>query len=422
MEAGSQSLDADGGLKKQRDLVVQNIFTNKKLDKISEEQEHQQECSESNVAFESRAVGSQEELHIPVTASSGSNEAITKESTKGILCRGLLRAGTAVVCSPPPSAIETNSYASLDGPPHLGDKPSSFKAGPPSAPDVLIVPPNLDLGQQPLHQPVFAPFTIINRCNSSGLTVHTTVSDDWQFILSGFKESVVPPGGELSLLVVYLPQSVGIAEGWLAVETSAGQFAVKAQGEGVESPYKLQLKRTLGEKVQQFVSLHNPFNEAILVEEVSQQATTAVAVEGMAGEPCLMTEVTTHRSNELLSEDVIAEEVSLSKGVLLGPAGPWEIEPHSSQDVVELFQTSEEDECDSLLHIRISRVSSETGDETLVFPVGAHVGQLSTVWPVPAELSFVGGDRASTKPLVLFNSGNELLQVRKNPTLFNLTN
>ncbi|KAL2608461.1 hypothetical protein R1flu_027034 [Riccia fluitans] len=342
----------------------------------------------------------------------------------------LIRDCLKVKCSPAasfhmkqPSLEKTMSLISKFGSPTQG--PVS------SLPHVNIIPPFLEWGSQPMFAPSVVSLTVVNTCNSTGLKVFQPFSTDAQFYTHGFEEKEVGPGGELSIPVVFLPRTLGVAEAMLIVQTSAGGFLVQAQGRGISSPYKVQafqgLRVASGESLQQTISLHNPYNEALRVGGIY-----AWPAEGDDGRPCEKNSVSSGISHciyetEMGGAQLLTGEKRSLKGLNGGAAviqmsshGQLEIGPHSRISIADFeFSALKADRYSGSLHISLSRDSPDSAD-VLVLPLDVQVGDLgvdtSPVVPVPDVLEFgilTKEDQTSTVVVTLYNPGKESVQVEE---------
>ncbi|OAE23745.1 hypothetical protein AXG93_4776s1300 [Marchantia polymorpha subsp. ruderalis] len=314
---------------------------------------------------------------------------------------------------------------------------SSTLQGPvPSLPHVDIFPPFLEWGSQPMFAPSVAFLTVVNTCNSTGLKVFQPFSTDAQFYTHGLQEKVVDPGGQLSIPIVFLPRTLGVAEAMLIVQTSAGGFLVQAQGRGIGSPYKVQalqgLRVASGESLQHTISLHNPHDEVVRVGEVyvrpadiDQIATSDFKYGPCEGEPFSVKGIShcVYKAKGGVLK-MNSEQTDL-KGMNGGAAviqmrlpGQLEIGPHSSISIAELdFSAVKADRYSGSVHITLSRESQDSSD-VLMLPIDVQVGDLrvdtSTLVPVPEVLEFgilTEEDQSSTVVVILYNPGIETVQV-----------
>lgn len=348
-------------------------------------------------------------------------------------CRALVRTGELVECGAGASPALEAGFSEIrdcskETPPDL-ERLNSMSA--PEAPPVF--PSQLDFGMQPLHQRQVAFLTIMNSCNGSRLSLLAAKSDNRQFFVTGFSAKLVAPGTTLTFPVFYLPQYMGAAKGSITIETGVDPLVVQLQGQGVESPYKMHVR--VHGKSPYVISLFNPYNETLFVEEVVVLRDSQA--EFKQGFPDRVSESTN------LDDDIVieAEECSSSSsscnscsfrhdagseseksssqkkhGVLMGKGETWELPGQTAKDIVAFNIFLEQGEMfRGTFQIRVSGAPLEGGKGvTLVYPFSSRVSHPSPVLSSPDMLDFgmVLGDQASSRTLVLKNSGEQLVQVR----------
>ncbi|KAL3676419.1 hypothetical protein R1sor_026367 [Riccia sorocarpa] len=346
----------------------------------------------------------------------------------------LLRDCLKVKCSPT-AGLHMKQQPSLEKSISLMSKFGSAAQGPvPPLPHVEIIPPFLEWGSQPMFAPSVVSLTVVNTCNSTGLKVFQPFSTDAQFYTHGFEEKVVDPGGELSIPIVFLPRTLGVAEAMLIVQTSAGGFLVQAQGRGVSSPFKVQALQGLrvesGKSLLQTISLHNPYDEVLRVGGIY-----AWPEDGDDGRPCERKSSNSNGVSHCVYENkgvapLLTGEKRDLKGVNGGAAviqmsshGQLEIGPHSSISIAEFeFSALKADRYSGSLQISLSRRNSPDSADVLVLPIDVQVGRIGAddtsppVVPVPDVLEFgilTKEDQTSTVVVTLYNPGTEPVQVEE---------
>lgn len=98
------------------------------------------------------------------------------------------------------------------------------------SPNVVCVPPILEWGHQPLFTSSQRSLTIVNTWNDSSFCVFQPNSTNSDFYTTGFRETILPPGGMMTIYVIFLPTVVDLVEGLLVVQTSAGRVSIHMQG------------------------------------------------------------------------------------------------------------------------------------------------------------------------------------------------
>ncbi|KAL2504844.1 Uncharacterized protein Adt_20465 [Abeliophyllum distichum] len=142
-----------------------------------------------------------------------------------------------------------------------------------TTPHVEIKPSLLDWGQKYLHFPSLAFLTVKNIGSDSILNVYKPYSTNSQFYSCNVSEMLLAPGEVASVCFVFLPTKLGLSSTQLVLQTSFGGFLILAKGFAVESPYGVKPLIGLGVsssgRWRKNLSLFNPFDEALYVEEVS---------------------------------------------------------------------------------------------------------------------------------------------------------
>ncbi|KAK4754121.1 hypothetical protein SAY87_002225 [Trapa incisa] len=139
-------------------------------------------------------------------------------------------------------------------------------------PRLEIEPPILNWGEKHLYIPSFAYLTVLNTLNDSILHVYQPYSTDSQFFPCNITEIILGPGEVASICFVFLPKSLGFSSAHLILQTHIGGFIVQAKGFAYEFPYGQAVSGseiTLGGKWRKNISLFNPFNETIFLEEIA---------------------------------------------------------------------------------------------------------------------------------------------------------
>lgn len=391
VEAASQGVDSGVS----EDVISGPVSNNAAEERISQQS-----------GFDSSVDPHQSEAHSP--AADGKVELLS--------CRALVRDGQQVTCAAPvvSPAVEADGSSNLRdcSKESSGDRSSSL-----CPPDGPIFPSQLEFGQQPLHQRQVAFLTVMNSCNGSRLSLLAVKTDNRQFLVTGFSEKFLAPGGTLKFPVWYLPQYVGAARGSITIETNAEPLVVQIQGEGVASLYKMQVR--VHENSHYVISLFNPFNETLFVEEAVVMSETYDETSGERKRfsdpgslPTLENEIVIEAEEDCLRHD--GESSQNQYGPLMRAGETWELPRQSRRDIVDFkICLNQGEEFRGSFLIRVTGLPLENKEITLVYPFTSRVSWPSPVLSVPDALDFgvLVGDQASSQPLVLQNSGDQLVQV-----------
>ncbi|XP_024516975.1 uncharacterized protein LOC112341314 [Selaginella moellendorffii] len=139
--------------------------------------------------------------------------------------------------------------------------------------NAAVVPRSLEFNQQALFSPSIKFLTILNTDNSSWIKILQATSTDKQFFIQALDEkSVVAPGENLTVAVVFLPRKTGIASGKILFQTSAGGLETLVIGEAVGNSHQAtsleDTEAVQGKLIQRTLSFYNPDEEAIEITEL----------------------------------------------------------------------------------------------------------------------------------------------------------
>lgn len=220
------------------------------------------------------------------------------------------------------------------------DKSGSFEGF--LSPNIEIYPPILDWGEKYLYGPSIAFLTVSNNWSDSILHVYQPFSTDVQFFPCNFTEAVLEPGEVASLCFVFLPRWQGLSSAHLIVQTNFGGFLVQARGFAVKSPYGIQpilgVDESSGGRWRKNLSLYNPFDESLYVEEIALWLSVSL------GNNSLHMEATCIQENPSSSDDprsvkdwflVKSSPIDLPVMAMRSHKS-WEIGPRISEDIVEI--------------------------------------------------------------------------------------
>ncbi|CAH1421068.1 unnamed protein product [Lactuca virosa] len=138
-----------------------------------------------------------------------------------------------------------------------------------SSPHVQISHHILDWGQKYLHSPSITFLTLQNLQNNSFLNIFEPYSTNLQFYPCNNTEFNLSPGEIASICFIFLPKSLGLSSGHLILQTNLGGFLIQTRGFAIESPYTIH--PSISGKFNNFVSIFNPSENVLLLEEVSFQ-------------------------------------------------------------------------------------------------------------------------------------------------------
>lgn len=220
------------------------------------------------------------------------------------------------------------------------DKSGSFDGF--LSPNIEINPPILDWGEKYLYGPSIAFLTVSNNWSDSILHVYQPFSTDVQFFSCNFTEAVLEPGEVASLCFVFLPRWQGLSSAHLIVQTNFGGFLVQARGFAVKSPYGIQPILGVDEsstgRWRKNLSLFNPFDESLYVEEIALWLSVSL------GDNSLHMEATCTHENPSSSDGLqsvkdwfLVKSSPIDLPVMaMRSHKSWEVGPQISEDIVEI--------------------------------------------------------------------------------------
>ncbi|XVE87158.1 hypothetical protein DITRI_Ditri18aG0093800 [Diplodiscus trichospermus] len=244
-----------------------------------------------------------------------------------------------------------------------------------SLPNVDISPHIMDWGQKYLFLPSVAYLTVANTCNNSILHIYEPFSTNIQFYPCNFSEVFLGPGEVASICFVFLPRWVGFSSAHLILQTSSGGFLVQARGFAVESPYEIEplisLDVPASGQLSKNLSLFNPFHETLYVEEITSWI--SVYLENSAHHIDAICSIQNSQDcdgHSLLSDEdwlvVNAGNVGFPL-MALQPKRNWEINPQSSETIIEIDLSSEsKGKIFGAFCMQLWRSSQDTSDIVMV--------------------------------------------------------
>ncbi|XP_060190978.1 uncharacterized protein LOC132620329 isoform X2 [Lycium barbarum] len=304
---------------------------------------------------------------------------------------------------------------------------SKFLGG--SSPHVEINPPLLDWGEKYLYFPSLAFLNVKNTHRDSILTVFEPYGTNSQFYPCNFSETSLAPGETASICFVFLPTWLGLSSAQFVLQTSSGGFLVQAKGFAVESPYRIQplvsLDISSRGRRSKNLSLYNPYNEALYVEEVTIWTSISSGDNTRYAKAiCNLNKGEDSNNNfSLLGVkewlDVKGDEVGIPL-VAIRPHRNWEIDPDKTETIIELdFPSHTGGEIFGAFSLQLLSSSKGKAD-TIVVPLKAELGMTSAYSeladPLSLSIQTVGpcaADGTSVVALSVRNDSPYILSIVK---------
>ncbi|XP_053673538.1 uncharacterized protein LOC128723798 [Anopheles nili] len=213
---------------------------------------------------------------------------------------------------------------------------------------LLFQPRLLNFAERSIGDPHNQLVVLFNRHKNRSVYLGSISGSTAELSSSYFKEKVIPPGGNTSFNVVFLPRKLGPADGSLLIHTSFGMLRYQVQGEGIECPYRLRplvgLQAPLNATITPEISIYNPHDTPLQIEEV-------------------------------YSSDG-SFQLELPGGTQEGPLELWEIPPHSTRTVIRVrFHARTPGTHGSYVRIKVSggTANPSLADKMLVVPVEVEI-------------------------------------------------
>ncbi|XP_058056566.1 transmembrane protein 131 homolog [Anopheles bellator] len=217
-----------------------------------------------------------------------------------------------------------------------------------AATNLLFQPWMLNFADRSIGDPHNQLVVLYNRHKNRSVYLGSIAGSTAEFSSSYFKEKVIPPGGNTTFNVVYLPRKLGPAEGSLLIHTSFGMVRYQVQGEGIECPYRLRplvgLQAPLNATLSPEITLYNPHDTPLQIVEIYSSGGNF--------------------------------QLELPSGAQEGPQALWEIPPHSTRTVIRVrFHARTPGNHIAYVRIKISGGVAEPSliDKMLVVPIEVEI-------------------------------------------------
>lgn len=222
------------------------------------------------------------------------------------------------------------------------------KTSPELVGNLVFQPSLLDFLERSIGDPHNQVVILINKHKSRSVFLGSISGSTPDFYSSYFKETVIPPEGNTTFNVVFLPRQLGATAGSIEIHTSFGLLQYHVKGEGIECPYRLRplvgLRAPLNATLTPEITLYNPHDTPLQIVEIYSSGGNF--------------------------------QLELPSGAQEGPQALWEIPPHSTRSVIRVrFHGKTAGNHTAYVRIKISGGSDEPTliDKMLVVPIEIEI-------------------------------------------------
>eukprot|EP01088_Endostelium_zonatum_P018590 TRINITY_DN601_c0_g1_i2.p1 TRINITY_DN601_c0_g1~~TRINITY_DN601_c0_g1_i2.p1 ORF type:complete len:1977 (-),score=611.23 TRINITY_DN601_c0_g1_i2:44-5974(-) len=259
-------------------------------------------------------------------------------------------------------------------------------------PTVIITPPYIDFKERPVCMASVENINIINTSDQEELHLFSLQTESLHFHASFFKQSVILPGQNTTVSIVFLPRSTGLVEHFVVIQSNIGELPYKVYGQGVTNPYRIH--PFLGAKVPADVmysppiELYNPHDDTLRIKEVfTSGGFLHLNLPGVT--------------------DVNPNDPNSNPNAAPPPPQLWEIPPKQKKTIINLaFMSGNPGKYIGYVNIKTDKDNMILHVDTLVVKGGLH--------RTPEEIIFdtiTGSNEVTKTSLMLLNAGTDPVQV-----------
>ncbi|XP_058814919.1 transmembrane protein 131 homolog [Topomyia yanbarensis] len=263
------------------------------------------------------------------------------------------------------------------------------KSSPELVGNLIFQPSLLDFVERSIGDPHNQVVILINKHKSRSVFLGSISGSTPDFYSSYFKDMVIPPEGNTTFNVVFLPRQLGATAGSIEIHTSFGLLQYQVRGVGIECPYRLRplvgLVAPLNATITPEITLYNPHDTPLQIVEIYSSGGNF--------------------------------QLELPSGAQEGPQALWEIPPHSTRSVIRVrFHGKTAGNHTAYVRIKISGGSQNPSlaDKMLVVPIEIEISKETGIYSkVPFLDLGVGGikENITRISLNLTNSGDHKIDI-----------
>lgn len=244
--------------------------------------------------------------------------------------------------------------------------------------------------------------TIFNRHTNRSVYLGSISGSVSDFYSSYFEENLVPPMGNTTFNVVFLPRQQAAIQAHLTIHTSFGVLNYEVKGKGVECPYRLSplvgLKAPLNATLTPEILMYNPFDTPLQIVEVYS-----------SGGQFQLELPTTNDRKSTDDTDTSARDYERSETL-------WEIPPFCTKPVIRVrFTATVAGNQTAYIRIKVSAKKNAALEKAvIVLPIEVEIFKENGIYSSTPSLDFgLGGtnDRPKSFTVRLENSGHEHIDI-----------
>lgn len=253
--------------------------------------------------------------------------------------------------------------------------------------------------------------TIFNRHVNRSVYLGSISGSVSDFYSSFFEENLVPPMGNTTFNVVFLPRQQAVIQAHLIIHTSFGVLNYEVKGKGVECPYRLSplvgLKAPMNATLLPEIHMYNPYDTPLQIVEVYSSG----------GQ--FQLELPTNDDDDP-SNAISVPSTSYSTGTTNPNTERsqtmWEIPPHCSKAVIRVrFTATHAGNSTAYIRIKVSaRKNAALEKAVIVLPIEVEIFKEHGIYASTPFINFgLGGtnDRPKSVTFRLLNSGDEPYEI-----------
>lgn len=257
--------------------------------------------------------------------------------------------------------------------------------------------------------------TIFNRHTKRSVYLGSISGSVADFYSSFFEENLVPPLGNTTFNVVFLPRQQAKVQSHLVIHTSFGVLDYLVKGKGNRSPYRLSpmigLKAPMNATLTPEIHMYNPFDTPLQIVEVYSsggqfqlELPTSTATGGSQ-------KATTSIGSNGETSGSGSDDGNNASGRAL-----WEIPPYCSKPIIRVrFTATTAGNHTAYIRIKVSaRNNAALENAVIVLPIEVEIFKEHGIYSSVPFLDFgLGGtnDRPKNILFKLLNSGKEQLEI-----------